>query len=569
MAADSGTYTPETIRRRQALADALYNKKQPPMTHWMQGVAHLGDNLTAGLLEQKNKRDRSEANEWLASKLPGAAPAAAAPMAPPAAPSMQPGQPMASTSGKIYSNDEPSPLDPPSGNSRDMLARTLLAEAGNQGPTGMQAVANVIRNRAVAGNFGGDTVEGVIQKPSQFEPWNTAAGRNRMAAIDPNSPQYQTATAAIDQAYTGNDPTGGATHFYAPRAQAALGRPAPRWDNGTGKDIGDHRFFGAPGTPAVTAGATPDAFSAQSRNPVAQALAQPAGQQPAAGAPPNGNMAMIAEMLRSKNPYVSGMGQQLAQQALQNQFGESTPQFTKIGQDADGRDVMGWVNPKKGSVAAASIPGLEAGAGSTVQAPNGAKLNVPAGQRKVVQEAVGKRLAQEVLPGSSEDAGKLRKEVQDLPSYKNLAQAAPVYKSMLEAAGRDNRAADVNLIYGMAKIMDPGSVVRESEMTVAQAIATLPQQLKATVESQLQGSGRLSPEVREALMEEAHSRIGSYKGMFDQDAGMYRGIAQRGRFNEADVLPNFGDFQKYARPGAPAAVAGKPAIDDLLKKYGG
>jgi hypothetical protein len=153
--------------------------------------------------------------------------------------------------------------------------------------------------------------------------------------------------------------------------------------------------------------------------------------------------------------------------------------------------------------------------------------------------------------------------VQGLPSYKNLAQVAPVYKSMVEAAGRDNRASDVNLIYGMAKIMDPGSVVRESEMTIAQAVATLPQQLRATIESQLTASGRITPEARAAIMGEARSRIGAYQSMFEQDAGMYRGIAKRGRMNEADVLPSFGPFPEYTPK--PKADAAKNA---LKSKYG-
>ena len=164
------------------------------------------------------------------------------------------------------------------------------------------------------------------------------------------------------------------------------------------------------------------------------------------------------------------------------------------------------------------------------------------------------------MPASSEDTSKLRNEIQGLPSYKNIAQAAPVYKSMLEAAGRDTRAADVNMIYGMAKIMDPGSVVRESEMSVAQAIATLPQQLQAAVKSQLTESGRLTPELRQAIMQEAHSRIGAYQSMFDQDAGMYRGIAQRGRMNEADVLPTFGPYEQFKpvtiKPAAPVTIDG-------------
>jgi len=161
--------------------------------------------------------------------------------------------------GRVYSNDEPSPLDPPSGRDRDLAIRTMLAEAGSQGPEGLQAVGSVIRNRAVAGNYGGDTPTGVVTARNQFEPWNTPQGRQRMGGYDPNGPAYTQASQALERAYAGEDPTRGATHFYAPKAQAALGRRPPSWDNGRGEDIGDHRFFG---------GAAPNMeASAQSRQP--------------------------------------------------------------------------------------------------------------------------------------------------------------------------------------------------------------------------------------------------------------------------------------------------------------
>jgi hypothetical protein len=189
---------------------------------------------------------------------------------------------------------------------------------------------------------------------------------------------------------------------------------------------------------------------------------------------------------------------------------KNQPSFGETGRrDEYDRPIQGWRNPNTGQVSA----------------PTGGVAGNTAAPIAQVTE--------------------LRKEVQALPSYKNITQAAPVYKSMLDAAGRDNRAADVNMIYGLAKIMDPTSVVRESEMTIAQAVATLPQQLQATVTSQLTSSGRLSPEVRAAIMQEAHSRVSAYKGMFDQDAGQYRGIAQRHRMNLADVLPDFGEFPEF------------------------
>lgn len=229
------------------------------------------------------------------------------------------------------------------------------------------------------------------------------------------------------------------------------------------------------------------------------------------------------------------------------------PTYGELYTDPDtGQPVRGWIDATRRETTPVGAPPRTDGQPSVIPP-------VPTGvDPKVWREAHSKRQTSESMPASSEDATKLRKEVQDLPSYKNLAQSAPVYKSMVEAAGRDNRAADVNLIYGMAKLMDPGSVVRESEMTIAQAIATMPQNIQAQVKSQLTATGRLDSAVRAGIMQEAHSRVRAYQAMFDQDTGMYRGIAQRGRMLEADVLPTFGPFDEYKAPVAavpPDAVA--------------
>lgn len=124
---------------------------------------------------------------------------------------------------------------------RDLVARTIVGEAANQGPIGMKAVAAVIGNRMASS---GRDAAGVVLARHQFEPWGNATARARMEALTPDNRRYQEAMAAIDALAGGApDPTAGATHFYAPRAQAALGRRVPSWDNGRGVDIGDHRFF--------------------------------------------------------------------------------------------------------------------------------------------------------------------------------------------------------------------------------------------------------------------------------------------------------------------------------------
>jgi hypothetical protein len=157
----------------------------------------------------------------------------------------------------------------------------------------------------------------------------------------------------------------------------------------------------------------------------------------------------------------------------------------------------------------------------------------------------------------AKEAAKVRNEIQGLPSYKNVAQAAPVYRSMVDAAKRDNRAADVNIIYGLAKIMDPASVVRESEMTIAQAVATLPESVRARVESTFFATGRLPPDVRAAIIAEATSRMQAYKGAFDQDMSQYRRISGRSNYNLDDVIPDFGTFDAppIAGPASPPSGA--------------
>lgn len=488
-----------------------------PVQHWSQGANRMAQAALLGMLANKDQREKSDYDKELVKMLGGVPPTPQTSIASIGQPS-----PTTQAAGKIYEANEPSPLDPPAGNERDQMIRLLHAEAGNQSPQGQQAVANVIRNRAVEGNYGGDTATGVMNKPWAFEPTMTPQGRQRMASLDPNSAQYQNLSSAVDRAYTGDDPTKGATHFYSPNAQASLGRPPPAWGQGPGQDIGQHRFFGGAGG-----------------QPVQMAQASIPGQPPM---PPqqSDQRAQIMQMMQSQNPRIRELGRGLIQQQIQQQF---KPTEWDIKTRDDGTIIaVNKRDPRVNQVIQAQ--GAAQSAVSHAAAREGATTSA-----KIMAE----RGTKDALPPTYEDVSKLRKEVQDLPSYKNVAQAAPVYKSMVDAAGRDTRAADVNLIYGMAKIMDPGSVVRESEMSVAQAIATIPQHLRATVESQLMSTGRLSPEVREALMQEAHSRMQSYAGMFEQDAGMYRGIAGRNRMLEEDVLPRFGPFEQYKKPEKPPA----------------
>lgn len=154
------------------------------------------------------------------------------------------------------------------------------------------------------------------------------------------------------------------------------------------------------------------------------------------------------------------------------------------------------------------------------------------GQERVVYQGTGYK---------PEDVSNLRKEVQNLPTYKSYQQAAPVFQSMIDTAKTDSKASDLNLVYGLGKIMDPNSVVREGEMVMVNNTASLPDWFSGIINS-VNGGQRLTPETRQAILAEARSRMGAYRGALDNDIGQYRGIISRRGMNEADVLPTLGDI---------------------------
>jgi hypothetical protein len=124
---------------------------------------------------------------------------------------------------------------------KDLAIRTIAAETSGH-PEETAGIAAVVRNRLASGNYGPD-YRSVVTAKNQFEPWNNPQGANYPLRIDPESDRYKQAAAALTRHETeGYDPTDGATHFWAPKAQAALGRKAPSWDNENAKDIGATRF---------------------------------------------------------------------------------------------------------------------------------------------------------------------------------------------------------------------------------------------------------------------------------------------------------------------------------------
>lgn len=151
------------------------------------------------------------------------------------------------------------------------------------------------------------------------------------------------------------------------------------------------------------------------------------------------------------------------------------------------------------------------------------------------------------------DESALRQDVISDPSYKNMAQAVPIWQSMQDAATRNTPQSDLNMIVGLAKLLDPTSVVRQSETGAVELTGNLP----ASVIAQFKyltadPSSRLDPEVRKGLLEEGYSRVKGYADAYKQTAATFSEIAIRHGFNPANVALPFAEIKPYGEePPAP------------------
>ena len=129
----------------------------------------------------------------------------------------------------------------------------------------------------------------------------------------------------------------------------------------------------------------------------------------------------------------------------------------------------------------------------------------------------------------------LRKEFASLPEVKKYKEAIPAYQAIVKASKINNPQADINLIYGLAKLYDPDSVVREGEYGTIANSQAIPEWLKGYAQ-RLVGGGRLTEETKKQIVEQADIRLNSYKSEVDGARKGYDEIAQRGGLNPQNVF---------------------------------
>lgn len=126
------------------------------------------------------------------------------------------------------------------------------------------------------------------------------------------------------------------------------------------------------------------------------------------------------------------------------------------------------------------------------------------------------------------------------------------YGRVQESLASQDAMSDIALIFGYMKMLDPGSVVRETEFATAQNAAGIPERIRNMFNKAREGT-RLSGAQRGEIKLMSDRLYKRAESDHKQIADQYKGIAQRSGANPANVLIDYGTTAPRETGGAPGA----------------
>lgn len=127
-------------------------------------------------------------------------------------------------------------------------------------------------------------------------------------------------------------------------------------------------------------------------------------------------------------------------------------------------------------------------------------------------------------------------------------------------------AGDMGIVFGYMKMLDPNSVVRESEYATAQNAAGVPESVRARYNA-LIGGGQLSTEQRRQFKSQARKIYSAKRGKQVKARDRYDELARKGGIDPINVYDT--RRKLYQSDDAKASTQGATRSDtDILSEYG-
>lgn len=171
--------------------------------------------------------------------------------------------------------------------------------------------------------------------------------------------------------------------------------------------------------------------------------------------------------------------------------------------------------------------------------------------------------AAEKTDKAAKSLAELRKEYLGLAPTKAIMEQASVYRQIPNAPA--DGTGDMTLVYGLAKMYDPGGRVTDADANMAQSTGGKPGKLLGWLE-EVRGTGKLSDKTRVEIKKEAKRVMKEKYLAHKQLEDFYRGQATKQNLMPEDVVPGLG-LELDDAPGAGGGVpAGRQPVMDKSGK---
>ena len=239
--------------------------------------------------------------------------------------------------------------------------------------------------------------------------------------------------------------------------------------------------------------------------------------------------------------------------------GKIINQYDKFGDRVGTKPIEGYVPMEKiddGMNIRFARPGDNVSFAKQMTPGERASNAVALGNLDVSRQRLGFDISNALGERSSKGETELRKEFNDLPAVKNYALARPAYEAAVDALKRNTPQSDINLVYAIAKLYDPNSVVREGEYGTIASSQAIPDRIKGWAQY-LQGGGRFTPETRAQIARELEGRHGVLRKDFDGVASQYADIAKGRGLDPINIIPRFDAAKPPTDNPLPLPASGK------------
>jgi hypothetical protein len=168
-----------------------------------------------------------------------------------------------------------------------------------------------------------------------------------------------------------------------------------------------------------------------------------------------------------------------------------------------------------------------------------------------------------------DDPLKISKDYQSQDGFERTKMVAPTIASMYRSLNDPSAMADLDFVYGLAKILDPTSVVRESEAGMVIDSQGIGPALLGQLNKIATGQQAMLPDIRKKLFEVAYRRAQELQGQAKGEREFFSNMAVENDINpdtylqQVPGLPKWQDQSMKMPQGgspAPAPIPNPPAI---------